>query len=33
MFLLPDKSMLTCLQKENVIYGRARIIYPNGDYF
>jgi hypothetical protein len=33
MFVLPDKSVLTCVVRENVISGKARIIYPNGDYF
>lgn len=32
-FVLPDKSILTCIVKDNVICRRGRIIYPNGDYF
>lgn len=32
-FVLPDKSLLTCSMKGNVICRKARIIYPNGDYF
>jgi len=33
LFVLPDKSLLTCTMNENVICRNARIIYPNGDYY
>jgi len=33
LFVLPDKSLLTCIVRDNVICRKARIIYPNGDYF
>jgi hypothetical protein len=33
LFLLPDKSLLACCMKDNAIWKKARIIYPNGDYY
>jgi hypothetical protein len=32
-FVLPDQTLITCIIKDNVISGRGRVIYPNGDYY